>query len=128
MIKLTIFYDGLCPLCVKEMNSLHRHDKNHAIKLVDTQSSDMQHYPTIDKHRAGQILHGLKQDGELLLGLDVTYYAWKLVGKGWLYAPLRWSVVKPLADWAYLKFARNRYRWSKLLTGKSKCEGGQCSR
>lgn len=128
MIKLTIFYDGLCPLCVKEMDSLHRHDKNQTIKLVDIQSDDMRHYPSIDKDRAGQILHGFNQDSELLLGLDVTYYAWKLVGKGWLYAPLRWPVVKPLADWVYLKFARNRYRLSKLLIGKSKCEGGQCSR
>jgi len=128
MYQLIIFYDGYCPLCVKEMDALRRHDARQQIKLVDIQSEQMRHYPNIDKTKAGQILHALTPNGELLLGLDVTYQAWKLVGKGWIYAPLRWSVVKPLADWAYLGFARNRYRWSKLLTGKSKCESGQCSR
>ncbi|NVD08582.1 DUF393 domain-containing protein [Vibrio sp. JPW-9-11-11] len=128
MYQLIIFYDGLCPLCVKEMEALQRHDSRQQIKLVDIQGQEMRHYPSIDKNKAGQILHAITPEGTVLLGLDVTYRAWKLVGKGWIYAPLRWSVVKPLADWAYLQLARNRYRWSKLLTGKSKCESGQCSR
>ncbi|MDN3685045.1 DUF393 domain-containing protein [Vibrio sinaloensis] len=69
-----------------------------------------------------------KKDNQLILGLDVTYYAWHLVGKGWLYAPLRWPLFKPVADWAYMRFANNRYTISKWLTGKSKCSNGQCSR
>lgn len=46
----------------------------------------------------------------LLLGLDVTYQAWKLVGKGWLYASLRLPNIRPFADWLYIKFANNRYQ------------------
>ncbi|MDF5119601.1 DUF393 domain-containing protein, partial [Vibrio parahaemolyticus] len=54
--------------------------------------------------------------------------AWQLVGRGWLYAPLRWRLVKPVADWLYLKFAKNRYRVSYWLTGTSRCNSGSCSR
>ena len=32
---LTIFYDGQCPLCIKEMEYLKRCDKNNLIGLVD---------------------------------------------------------------------------------------------
>lgn len=126
MTKLTIFYDGFCPLCVKEMDHLKRYDNSNSIKLIDIQTSIMEQYPTIDAKEASSILHALDSQGNLILGLDVTYQAWSLVGKGWLYAPLRWKLIKPFADKAYLHFAKNRYRWSKWLTGKSRCDSGQC--
>ncbi|RTZ17743.1 DUF393 domain-containing protein [Vibrio aquaticus] len=126
MTKLTIFYDGYCPLCVKEMEHLKHSDANNSIALVDIQTSIIEQYPMIDAKEASTILHALDEQGHLILGLDVTYQAWSLVGKGWLYAPLRWKLVKPFADKAYLHFAKNRYRWSRLLTGKSRCNNGQC--
>ncbi|NOH78714.1 DUF393 domain-containing protein [Vibrio sp. RE86] len=126
MTQLTIFYDGYCPLCVKEMTYLKQRDHNDLIQTVDIHTSAFNQYPHIDPEEASTILHAINQDGDLLLGLDVTYQAWHLVGKGWLYAPLRWKLIKPLADIAYLHFARNRYRWSKLLTGKSRCDNNQC--
>ncbi|MCV5638693.1 DCC1-like thiol-disulfide oxidoreductase family protein, partial [Escherichia coli] len=85
-------------------------------------------YPQIDPDRANTILHALDNHGNLLLGLDVTYRAWQLVGRGWLYAPLRWQLIRPVADWLYLRFAQNRYRISYWLTGTSRCNSGRCSR
>lgn len=128
MTLLTIFYDGTCPLCVKEMQALKNHDDQNAICIVDIHSESFAAYPEIDPTKASTILHGYKKDNQLILGLDVTYYAWHIVGKGWLYAPLRWPLFKPVADWAYMRFANNRYTISKWLTGKSKCSNGQCSR
>lgn len=124
MTKLTLFYDGTCPLCAREMNALTQHDKHQQIKTVDIYSEEFAHFPQIDATKANTVLHALKDNGELLLGLDVTYAAWKLVGKGWLYAPLRWSLVKPIADWCYMKFANNRYTVSLWLTGQSRCKQG----
>ena len=128
MYQLTIFYDGTCPLCAKEMNALKQQDKNNAIKTIDIYSEDFSDYPSIDPKAANTILHALNQNGELILGLDVTYLAWKLVGKGWLYAPLRWPGIKVLADWCYLYFAKNRYRVSYWLTGSSRCSKTSCSK
>ncbi|MDK1288447.1 thiol-disulfide oxidoreductase DCC family protein [Pseudoalteromonas umbrosa] len=128
MTKLTIFYDGTCPLCVKEMTALIKRDKAAHIKTVDIHSDEFVNYPNIDPNQANLILHALDEQGGLLLGLDVTHRAWQLVGMGWLYAPLRWPLIKPIADQVYLLFAKNRYRISYLLTGKSRCENGVCRR
>lgn len=128
MTKLTVFYDGTCPLCAKEMSALKQRDTKQQIKIINIYSDAFADYPQIDPEQANTILHALNQKGELLLGLDVTHRAWQLVGRGWLYAPLRWRIVKPVADWLYLKFAKNRYRVSYLLTGKSRCNTNSCTR
>ncbi|WP_046006561.1 thiol-disulfide oxidoreductase DCC family protein [Pseudoalteromonas rubra] len=126
MSELTIFYDGSCPLCVKEMTALTKRDKAQRIKTVDILSDEFARYPGIDPEKANTVLHALDAKGNLLLGLDVTHLAWRLVGMGWLYAPLRWPVIKPIADKFYLLFAKNRYRISYWLTGKSRCDSGVC--
>ncbi len=128
MTKLTIFYDGTCPLCAKEMKALTKRDTHQHIRIVDIYSEAFSDYPQIDAAKANTILHALDDYGNLLLGLDVTYRAWHLVGKGWLYAPLRWPLIRPVADWLYLRFANNRYRISYWLTGTSRCDTDQCSR
>ena len=120
---LTVFYDGYCPLCVKEMLQLSEHDKHGALSLVDINSDSFsERFPDIDKQKASQVLHGKTREGEVLLGLDTTYRAWSLVDKHRWLACLRWPVIRVFADLVYLFFARNRYWISYLLTGKSRCE------
>jgi len=122
-MQLTIFYDGGCPLCVREMRHLKRLDKHQKMAFEDINAGDFnQRYPQVSFTRANQILHGMNADGEMLYGLDVTHAAWSLVGRGWLTAPLRWPLIRGLADKGYLFFARNRNSISKLLTGKSRCD------
>ena len=128
MTQLTIFYDGTCPLCAKEMAALTKHDTENKIQTIDIYSEAFSDYPQIDVDAANTVLHALDENGKLLLGLDVTYRAWNLVGKGWLYAPLRWTIFKPMADWCYLRFAKNRYKASFWLTGKSRCNGNNCTK
>ncbi|WP_295894544.1 thiol-disulfide oxidoreductase DCC family protein [uncultured Vibrio sp.] len=128
MPDLTIFYDGTCPLCAKEMTALKKHDSRGSIKTVDIYSDEFAQYPQINANAANTVLHAIDQAGQLILGLDVTYKAWDLVGKGWVYAPLRWPLVRPVADWCYLRFANNRYRVSYWLTGVSRCDSNRCSK
>jgi predicted DCC family thiol-disulfide oxidoreductase YuxK len=124
---LTIFYDGNCPLCSMEMKELRRYDQHNNIQLEDIHQRDFeQKFPDIDKRKATNILHG-KLNGVTLLGLDVTCHAWRLVGKKPWIAVLRFPIIKPFADWAYLLFAKHRTRISSLLMGKKSCENGQCS-
>lgn len=119
---LTIFYDGYCPLCLLEMNKLKQLDKHQKITFVDIQErSFLIRYPDLDWQLLNARIHGYLADGSLISGLDVTYLAWKLVGKGWVYAPLRWPVISWFADIAYNVFAKHRYRISYLLTGKKRC-------
>lgn len=123
---LTIFYDGGCPLCVREMKHLKRLDKNQQMAFEDILKEDfLNRFPHVNVENANRILHGQSQTGEMLYGLDVTHAAWSLVGRGWLTAPLRWRILRPITDRIYLWFARNRYSVSKVLTGKARCE--RCS-
>lgn len=127
--SLTIFYDGYCPLCLLEMNKLKQLDKQHTITFVDIQApSFFEEYPQLDWHALNARIHGYLPNGKLISGLDVTYLAWSLVGKGWVYAPLRWPVIRWFADRAYNLFAKNRYRISYVLTGKKACQPCQINR
>ncbi|MEQ9568422.1 MAG: thiol-disulfide oxidoreductase DCC family protein [Porticoccaceae bacterium] len=119
-MSLTVFYDGSCPICVKEMNQLKHWDVNSQLHLVDVLNEQIKEkYPHIDPVEAMRILHAETDDGKLLLGLDANVAAWQQVNrKSWL-AILRWPLIKPLADMAYLFFARNRYTISRIFTGES---------
>lgn len=127
MEKMIIFYDGSCPLCVAEMKQLRQLNTYQKLQFEDILLPDFNYrFPDISKEKASRILHGLltTQTGneqQLLLGLDVTYKAWNLVGKKKWLKLLRLPVIHIIADKAYLFFAKNRYRISYLLTGKSRC-------
>ncbi|MDC8832283.1 thiol-disulfide oxidoreductase DCC family protein [Alteromonas gilva] len=120
--ELTLFYDGGCPLCAIEMRHLKRLNTAGKLAFVDIMDDDFaQRYPHLEWQALNDRIHGQQPDGTMLIGLDVTYQAWKLVGRGWVYAPLRWPLIKPLADRFYLWFARHRYKVSYWLTGQKRC-------
>lgn len=124
MAQLTVFYDGYCPLCVKEMTQLAKKDKHDYLAFYDiNQDALAVEQPDIDFDKANAYLHAKDATGKIITGLDVTYLAWKLVGRGYLIAPLRWPVIKIFADKLYLLFANNRYTVSQWFTGEARCEG-----
>ena len=126
MSELTIFYDGRCALCSTEMKRLKELDLNNRIALANIFADDFaKRHPTVNVEDANRILHGMRGTGELIYGLDVTVLAWTLVGKGKWVAPLRWPIVKQLADAAYIFFARHRQQISRLMKRSSaitKCD------
>lgn len=125
-MMLTIFYDGACPLCAQEMDALKRYDSSNAIQLEDIHQDDFtERFPEVDPGAAMQILHG-ELEGQPLYGLDVTYHAWRLVGKEWRVAFLRWWWIKPFADRAYLFFAKHRQQISRLFVRRSRCDNNSC--
>ena len=123
MAELIIFYDGGCPLCVSEMRHLSKLDTESLISLENIHADDFsERFPHIDQQRADQILHGQLANGEVIYALDVTYAAWSLVGKRHWVALLRWPIIKQIADYSYLFFAKYRSTISRLLTGSERCE------
>lgn len=123
--QLTIFYDGGCPLCAIEMRHLQRLNRDGRLGFEDIMAADFNdRFPALEWQALNDRIHAMQADGSMLIGLDVTYEAWRLVGRGWLYAPLRWPLVKPVADRLYLWFAKHRYRISFWLTGQKRCQ--QC--
>jgi len=129
--KLTIYYDGNCPLCSLEMQKLKRYDDKQLIILVNLQQDNFtKNFPHINVANALQILHG-EYLGKLLLALDVTHRAWTLVGRGALVAPLQFPVIKQVAHASYLLLAKYRYPISHFLhqrfgIGIKTCDEGTC--
>lgn len=120
---LIVFYDGRCPLCVKEIRLLKRYNHRGRLQLEDIHASDFtQRFPQVDPAKAVKILHGLNAEGKWLTGLDVTAKAWQLVNRHRWLAVLRWPLIRPLADLAYRFFARHRQTLAWLITGQQHCE------
>jgi predicted DCC family thiol-disulfide oxidoreductase YuxK len=77
-------------------------------------------YPHLDWQALYDRIHGQLEDGSMLIGLDVTHKAWDLLGKGWLYGPLRWPIIRIFADFGHRFFAKHRHRISYWLTRKQR--------
>lgn len=70
---LTLYYDGDCPLCAREIELLRRHAVPQRLLLVDIASADFD--PTLLGRSLPEMqarLHARWADGEWLLGLDAS--------------------------------------------------------
>jgi predicted DCC family thiol-disulfide oxidoreductase YuxK len=125
---MIIFYDARCPLCNAEMKQLKKADVKEKITLEDINAADFsERFPNVDKDSAMAILHAQNQAGDMIYGLDVTYQAWKTVGKHrWLFI-LRLPIIRFFADLGYNFFAKYRQPISRLLMPNTPCEGDSCS-
>lgn len=124
---VTLFYDGHCPLCMKEINVLRRYNQHQNLKLVDIHSPEFDTlYPQIDKQAADERLHAIGHNGQILTGLDANVAVWQAVGKHkWLRA-LRWPVIRWFADRGYRLFAKHRHTLAAWLTGQARCDQDSC--
>jgi predicted DCC family thiol-disulfide oxidoreductase YuxK len=122
-MKLRIFFDSHCPLCVKEMHLLTALDVNDNLAYTDIHAPNFQHeFPHIDPLKANTFLHAENDKGDMLYGLDVSCQAWALVNHYRWLKVLRWPVISWFADIAYRIFAKHRYTISYWLSGQGRCE------
>jgi predicted DCC family thiol-disulfide oxidoreductase YuxK len=113
---LTVFFDGACPICDREIALMRRLDKRRLLVFCDFSRPDYD--PTsinISPADLGRIIHARWGDGTVITGVDVFRAMWEAVGLGFLARLSRLSLVEPLVVSAYAWFARNRLR----LTGRS---------
>lgn len=125
---MIIFYDALCPLCTAEMQYLQKADTQQQIILEDLNAQDFNmRFPQIDKEKAMSLLHAQTDTGEMLYGLDVTYQAWKTVGKHRWLKILRLPGIRFFADAGYTFFAKYRQPISHFLMPNKACTNNQCT-
>jgi predicted DCC family thiol-disulfide oxidoreductase YuxK len=122
MTRLTVFFDGSCPLCTKEMDTLANFDIHSRIHFVNL--NHQVSLPLGITHAAAfDTLHVIDTQGQLRTAVDANVLLWETVGrKPWL-RMLRWPVVSIFANVGYRLFAKYREFFSLLLTGKKRCEG-----
>lgn len=127
--KLRLLYDGDCPICAFEMRRLRSLDRKSRLAYEDIAEPgfDAARYHTTRDALMGR-MHAVAADGKLLIGMDAIRAAYTAVGLGWLLAPTRLPLLRPIADRAYLAFARNRYaisRWLGMSCGERCAAGGR---
>ena len=121
-----VFFDGDCPLCVREIAMLRRLDRRDAIRFTDIAA------PGFDAAAVGvpfetlmARIHGrtLGEGGQLLEGVEVFRQLYAAVGLGPLVSLTRLPGVRGALDAGYRWFAKNRL----ALTGRSEdCASGRC--
>ena len=121
---LTVFFDGACPICDREIALMKRLDRRRRLEFCDFSA---QEYDAASSGFAAAdlatVIHARWADGSVTTGVEVFRAMWEAVGLGFLARFSRLSLVEPLVLKAYAWFARNRLR----LTGRSHaCTGDVC--
>ncbi len=121
---LTVFFDGACPICNREIALMRRLDRHRRLIFCDFSRPDYDPASmAISPTELGRIIHARWGDGTVITGVDVFRAMWEAVGLGFLARLSRLSLVEPLVLNSYAWFARNRVR----LTGRSHtCVGDAC--
>ena len=128
--KLTLFYDGGCPICAWEKHHLMRRDNHGRLGFIDIQSPEFD--PAVygvTMEALMRRMHGITRDGRMIIGAEVLIESYRAVGWWWAYLPLS-MVPRYLVDQAYGWFADHRYELSKRfghLFGQA-CEKDYCRR
>ncbi|MBT8070841.1 MAG: DUF393 domain-containing protein [Gammaproteobacteria bacterium] len=112
----TLFYDGQCPLCMREVRLLERLADGH-LRMINL------HEVPSAPGEPGQLemlknLHLRTGDDEWLTGVDATVRAWSHTRWGFLFKALRLPFIGTLADATYQYWARKRFQH---LYGCAKC-------
>ena len=103
----TLYYDGQCPLCTREVRLLQR-IADDGLRLEDLHRvEDNQTDPT--RLERLKNLHLRTAEGKWLTGVDATVRAWSHTRWGFLFRILRWPLVGSETDRVYRHWAQKRY-------------------
>ena len=112
--KLTIFYDGNCPLCLAEIHFLKQHNQRDLLIFKSLQQLDFAD-SDIQCELALKSIHAKLGDHELIIGPEVFYEAYKrtdLRFVNWLFSLKFFRFIYARL---YLIFAKYRHQISKLI-------------
>ena len=111
---VTVWYDGACPLCLKEIAFMRKIDKNNAIQFVDIAENVPENCP-IDQAELLARFHA-EENGKILSGAAAFAAMWRAIP---MLRPLGLFAKIPAVLWllerAYRIFLRYRPRLQKLV-------------
>ena len=127
-VKLTIFFDGGCPLCKREVDFLQSRNKNGSLHFIEINSSDfsLELEYGITYKQSMERIHALKSDGSLIMDIKVFQEAYKLIGLGWIYAPTRLPIIDKLIEFIYWFWAKNRLKITFRPSLEKLCSERSC--
>ena len=112
--RVKVWYDGACPLCLREIAVMRRLDRRRAITFVDVAAGSDPSCP-IDRARLLARFHA-EEDGVVHDGAAAFAAMWRAIP---LLRPLglaaRWSPVLRMLEAAYVRFLKVRPRLQRLF-------------
>ena len=105
----TLFYDGQCPLCTREIRILQR-IADTELRLVDVHSLDNPElWPGVTRQQLLQRLYLLDSEGWYWTGLYATVRTWRHTPFGVFFRILLLPGIRPLAQAVYERWAARRF-------------------
>ena len=115
-----VYYDGACPLCMREIRMLRKLDRKGRIAFTDIAASGFDPASVgLTMPELMEKIRGRLPTGEMIEGVEVFRRLYAAVGFGPLVALTRAPGLSHLLDAGYRAFARNRLR----LTGRCTDDG-----
>ena len=106
---MTLFFDGRCPLCVREMRALRRRDRAARLRFVDVRAPGFERPDGTTMDEMLTAIHGRTAESRLVAGVETVRLAYEAVGLGWLLAPTAWRPLRGASERAYAWLARHRF-------------------
>ena len=110
--RYTIVYDGACKVCQGLVRRLVKWDRDRVFEIVPSQAPGVHaRFPWIPDRAYAQSVQLIRRDGRTWQGAAALEEIIDQLPKGklitWVFSI---PFVRPLAEWFYRWFARNRYR------------------
>lgn len=104
---ITVYYDGLCKVCSKEISFYRNQLGADSIKFVDICSQDFDaKVEGLDPVRIHQVMHVRRQEGTLALKVDAFIEIWSVLPRfQWLAKAARWAPVNAGLHLGYAGFS-----------------------
>lgn len=113
--KLTVYYDGACPLCTAEIGHYETREGADRLRFVNVAEPDARIGPELDPDTALRRFHVRRPDGTLLSGAEALTEIWDtLPGWRWLARLARVPGVPWLLEGGYRLFLPIRPTLSRI--------------
>jgi predicted DCC family thiol-disulfide oxidoreductase YuxK len=107
--RVTVFYDGWCPLCTKSAETARQLDMLDLLELVSFRDPGVAERYGLDPAKLEQRLHTTSNGKEFREGIDAVIQMMSRVIPFWPLVPFLWTAkVLGFGQWAYDRIAARR--------------------
>jgi predicted DCC family thiol-disulfide oxidoreductase YuxK len=113
--EATVYFDGACPVCSREVAQYRRLRGAEALRFVDASSCEAAAFgPGLTREEALARMHVREADGRLVSGAPAFAAIWRrLPAFAWAAPVLEHRLVAPVAELGYRCFLRVRRAWRR---------------
>lgn len=110
MIKLEVYFDGLCRVCSREIEYYRRKETQGMIRWVDITAPDFSATREgLDAQAIHRVMHVRDFDGRVHTGVSAFIEIWKLIPGFRMVAHVAsFRLIRPIFDLGYAAFAKIR--------------------